>query len=113
MSFARLDASRNASRRVNSGVMSPLRMNTQLNPAAPLLGDGRVAGIIEKLVEGGCQLDHPTTSAHGISNQLSHSRFKSGGVRRGGSLRSDITSRSTRARDSFPFIIESVDLIEC
>jgi hypothetical protein len=28
-------------------------------------------------------------------------------------MHSAITSRSTRARDSFPFIIESVDLLEC
>ena len=39
MSFARLNAARNASRRVNSGVMSPLRVGSEESAAAPQLND--------------------------------------------------------------------------
>jgi hypothetical protein len=40
-----------SSRPVNSSVMSPLRIDSKLNPAAPLVCDCRVEEIIERLVE--------------------------------------------------------------
>ncbi len=71
MSFARLNASSDSSRRVNSGVMSPLRIDSQLIPAAPLLFHADVDEIIEWLVEYECELDQPAMKAHGIRRQLS------------------------------------------
>jgi hypothetical protein len=48
MSFAKLNASLNASRCVNSGVMSPLRLNSQLMPAAPQLNDVQLVWIMRE-----------------------------------------------------------------
>jgi hypothetical protein len=52
-------------------------------------------------------------SAHGIENQLSRERLKSGVVRRGAMVRSTITTHSTQARDSIPFMLVFSGLLEC
>lgn len=50
--------------------MSPLHVDTQLNPAAPLLSHAEVDEVIEKLVECGCELNQSAMKARGIQSQL-------------------------------------------
>ncbi len=64
------------SRPVNSGVMSPLRIESMNSPAAPLLCHAAVDQIIERLVEYECELDQPAMKAHGIRRQLSGCLFE-------------------------------------
>ena len=52
-SFAATKVECSSPRPVNSSVMSPLRIDTKLNTASPLLCNGDVDEIIERLVENG------------------------------------------------------------
>ena len=44
-------------RRLIGSVMSPLRVNAQMLPAAPPLNEGKVVWIIERLIESWCRLN--------------------------------------------------------
>ncbi len=84
-------------RRVMPGVMSPLRIDAQLNPAVPLLCQAEVDEIIEWLVECRCELNQPMMKAHGIRRQLSRCCLETSIVRRGGIRSYNITTHSTGA----------------
>jgi hypothetical protein len=64
------------SRRVNSSVMSPLRVKMKKLPAAPQLNAAWLVWIIERLVEEERRLYQPIRQAHGMEHQLSRSRLK-------------------------------------
>jgi hypothetical protein len=72
--------------------MSALRVESTLIAAAPLLCGGRVEELIERSVDGHCELKHPVIKAHGSGRQLSRGSSKERGVRRGGSMRCAITT---------------------
>src|SRR3982751_2440903 len=82
-------------RPVNSGVMSPLRIDTILIAASPLLCGCRVEWIIKRPVDARYELNQPVVKGHGIQCQLSCGSSKEIGVRRGGIVRYNITTHST------------------
>jgi hypothetical protein len=61
-----------SSRRVNSGVMSALRIESTVNPAAPLLRQADVDEVVEGLVECRSTLPQPVRRAHSVQHQLLH-----------------------------------------
>jgi hypothetical protein len=94
-----------SSRPVNSGVMSPLRIASQLIPAAPQLNDNQLVWIMREAGRSWMQVesDHDERTWHSASAITR--QVKSAGVRRGGRGCYNITSRSTRPLDSIAFIV--------
>jgi hypothetical protein len=103
-----LDACYNSSRRVNSGVMSALCIDSQLNSAAPPLNDVELAWIIRE--DGSMwrivQPTHDESSWHSFSAITLKIEKESFGA--AGHKCSDITSHWTEARVSWPLVVDLI-----
>ena len=94
-----------SSARVISSVMSPLRIDTKLSTASPLLCNGDVDEIIERLVENGGSWINPWCKymAFNVSYHIADWKNQSFVVAE--CMRYNITIQWTRLLDSFLFIV--------